>query len=1079
MASVLSRIQVIMEANTANYNNELRKARKNSKSAFNDISTNAAKMALGVGAALAGMGALSIKTAMSFESSMAEIDKTVEFATSNGLANMRKELQALTTQIPQTFEELAAVTATGGQLGIAEKDLVHFTEVMAKMGVAFDLPAQQVADSMAKIANVFQIPIANIDRLGDAINTLSNNTPATAAQLIDSLLRVGGVAKVYGLSEDATLGLTGALIAMGKPAEVASTAVNSLLTSFSTLDYATKSQLIGFEQLGLNIDDFSKLVATDGKQAIITYLDAINDLEESKRIGTNALIIGKEFGDDITMLAGSVGVLENNWELLGETVNSTKDYFGSMDVEFKKISDTTANKMVLFKNNIDGVVASVGEAFIPALNELLLNMTPMVATIGTWASANPELIQQITLIGGSLIATAVGLKLAVDGFTAAKTTIDGLKLAYVALAGPMGLTIIALGALVAAGVLVYQHWGTIKQTISENKALFMVLGGVVGGVSAILLIHNAALIASSIAATAASVSTAVMTAATVTWSAISTVAATATWAFGAALAAVTSPIGILVVAVAGLIAIGVALYKNWDEINAWANTKWAAITASIKSSLESAKQAVSNAWNNIKTNTVTAFNSIRLSITTALSQLPSKMLTIGKQIINGLINGIKAGASGVASAIGNMASSAVAKAKSVLNIRSPSRVMKTVGEQTAEGMAVGIKKGAKAVVTEAQRMAEQAAKAVEDGIDSFRKRIALFGNTSELSSLMYDINAGKFKGASQARINEWVKQAEALQQLESQLKATNALKERFDKWQDERDKMRSKATDLISGRAAQYQADKKSIGVDFDGLDVNGPQTEAEKLRAAYDKKMAIVDKYEQTHTDKKAQAEKARLALTENFNQSSKDLELQRQAANLGSITALFGMALGETSKGYKGMFLIQKAFDFASAQSASFTAIAKAWGSAPFPANIPAVATTTLQTGIIPAAIQALNPKGFMKGGYTGDYPTNMPVGPVHGKEFVAHAAATTKYRSELESMNNGTYESNKRNQGVIIYMTNNAPVDVATNVNNDGSIEMRIDKRLDQRLPQAMAQQINDPYSATNQALKNNYHLQRKLG
>lgn len=1052
MASVLSRIQVIMEANTANYNNELRKARKNSKSAFNDISTDAAKMALGVGAALAGMGALSLKTAMSFESSMAEIDKTVEFTTSNGLANMRKELQALTTQIPQTFEELAAVTATGGQLGIAERDLVRFTEVMAKMGVAFDLPAQQVADSMAKIANVFQIPIANIDRLGDAINTLSNNTPATAAQLIDSLLRVGGVAKVYGLSEDATLGLTGALIAMGKPAEVASTAVNSLLTSFSTLDYATKSQLIGFEQLGLNIDDFSKLVATDGKQAIITYLDAINDLEESKRIGTNALIIGKEFGDDITMLAGSVGVLENNWELLGETVNSTKDYFGSMDVEFKKISDTTANKMVLFKNNIDGVVGSVGEAFIPALNDLLLNITPLVAIIGTWVSANPELIQQITLIGGALIGTAVSLKLAVDGFTAAKTTIDGLKVAYVALATPMGLTIIALGALLAASVLVYQHWETIKQTISENKVLFMVLGGAVAGVSTILLIHNAAVIASSVAATAASVSTAVMTAATVTWSTVSTVAATATWALSAAIAAVTSPIGILVVAVAGLIAIGVALYKNWDEINAWANTKWAAITASIKSSLESAKQAVSNAWSNIKTSTVTAFNSIRVSITAALSQLPSKMLTIGKQIINGLINGIKAGASGVASAIGNMASSAVAKAKSVLNIRSPSRVMKTVGEQTAEGMAVGIKKGAKAVVIEAQRMAAQAAKAVEDGIDSFRKRIALFGNTSELSSLMFDINAGKFKGASQARINELVKQAETLQQLESQLKATNALKERFDKWQDELDKRRSKATDLISGRAAQYQADKKSIGVDFDSLDVNGPQTEAEKLRVAYQNKMAIVDKYEQTHTDKQAQAEKARLALTENFNQASRDLELQRQAANIGSITALFGMALGETSKGYKGMFLIQKAFDFASAQSASFTAIAKAWGSAPFPANIPAVATTTLQTGIIPAAIQALNPKGFMKGGYTGDYPTNMLVGPVHGKEFVTHAAATTKYRSELEAMNDGTYERSNS-------ATNNINVSVTVTGNGQSSVEsdQQMGRNLGNVISAAVKQQI----------------------
>lgn len=1075
MASVLSRIQVIMEANTANYNNELRKARKNSKSAFNDISTNAAKMALGVGVALAGMGALSIKTAMSFESSMAEIDKTVEFATSNGLANMRKELQALTTQIPQTFEELAAVTATGGQLGIAEKDLVHFTEVMAKMGVAFDLPAQQVADSMAKIANVFQIPIANIDRLGDAINTLSNNTPATAAQLIDSLLRVGGVAKVYGLSEDATLGLTGALIAMGKPAEVASTAVNSLLTSFSTLDYATKSQLIGFEQLGLNIEDFSKLVATDGKQAIITYLDAINDLEESKRIGTNALIIGKEFGDDITMLAGSVGVLENNWELLGETVNSTKNYFGSMDVEFKKISDTTANKMVLFKNNIDGVVASVGEAFIPALNELLLNMTPMVATIGTWASANPELIQQITLIGGSLLGAVVSLKLFADGVSAAKTTIDGLKIAHTALASPMGLTVIGLGILLAAGVLVYQNWDEIKQIINDNQPAFIALSVSVTALTVALIAANAPLILLKVQAAATAIQAGVMTVATSAWSVAAGVAATATWTFNAALAVLTSPITLVVAAIALIATGGYLVVKNWSAISAGLRTEFDKVRAAVANAVAT----MSAWWERLVANTTGSFNRIKNSISSALNALPAKMLQIGKQIINGLINGIKSGASSVVSAIGNMASSAVAKAKSVLNIRSPSRVMKTVGEQTAEGMAVGIKKGAKTVVAEAQRMAEQAAKAVEDGIDSFRKRIALFGDTSELSSLMYDINDGKFKGASQTRINEWVKQAETLQQLESQLKATNALKERFDKWQDERDKMRSKATDLISGRAAQYQADKKSIGVDFDGLDVNGPQTEAEKLRAAYENKMAIVDKYEQTHTDKQAQAEKARLRLTEQFNQSTKDLELQRQAANLGSITALFGMALGETSKGYKGMFLIQKAFDFASAQSASFTAIAKAWGSAPFPANIPAVATTTLQTGIIPAAIQALNPKGFMKGGYTGDYPTNMPVGPVHGKEFVAHAAATTKYRSELESMNNGTYESNKRNQGVIIYMTNNTPVDVATNVNNDGSIEMRIDKRLDQRLPQAMAQQINDPYSATNQALKNNYHLQRKLG
>lgn len=750
MASVLSRIQIIMEANTAKYNNEMRQARENSTTTFSKIGQSASKMALVAGTALAAMGALSLKTAMSFETSMAEIDKTVEFTSSNGLANMRKELQALTTQIPQTFEELAAVTATGGQLGIAEKDLVHFTEVMAKMGVAFDIPAQQAADSMAKIANVFQIPIANIDRLGDAINTLSNNTPATAAQLIDSLQRVGGVAKVFGLSEDATLGLTGALIAMGKPAEVASTAVNSLLTSFSTLDNATKSQLIGFEQLGLNIDDFSKLVATDGKQAIITYLEAINKLEQSKRIGTNALIIGKEFGDDITMLAGSVGVLENNWAMLGETVNTTKDYFGSMDVEFEKISATSANKMVLFKNNIDGVVASVGEAFIPALNELLLNITPLAATIGTWVAANPELIQQITLIGGSLIGTVLGLKLAVDGFTAAKTTVDGLKLAYAALGTTMGLTVLGLGILLAAGVLIYQNWEEIKRVVKDNEPAFIALGIAVGAITTALIAAKAPLIFMTAQSWLVAAGTTAASVGAGLWSAAAGVAAAATWTFNAALAVLTSPILLVVAAIALIAAGGYLVVKNWGAISAGLNAEF----NKIKSYVLNTVATMQAAWDRGVANTRGAITNIKNTIVTTLKELPSRMLQIGKDIVNGLINGIKSGASGVATAIGSMASSAVAKAKSVLDIRSPSRVMKKVGEQTAQGMADGIKKGKKAVVTEAQKMAAEAVKAVKDGIQSLEKELALFGNNNRLAEFNYDVGIGKYKGAAQSDINK-------------------------------------------------------------------------------------------------------------------------------------------------------------------------------------------------------------------------------------------------------------------------------------------------------------------------------------
>ena len=1043
-----------------------------------------AKAAALAGVALAGAIGLSINKAQSWESSMAEINKTVNFAADDGLANMRKGLQELTTRIPQTFEELAAVTATGGQLGIAEENLIGFTETMAKMGVAFDIPAQQAADSMAKIANVFQIPIENISNLGDAINTLSNNTPATAAQLIDSLQRVGGVAKVFGLSEDATLGLTGALIAMGKPAEVASTAVNSLLTTFSTLDNATKSQEIGFQQLGLNIEDFSKLVKTDGKQAITTYLEAINKLEQSERIGTNALIIGKEFGDDITMLAASVGVLENNWAMLGETAGTTKEYFGSMDEEFVKISETSANKMKLFKQNIDGVVAGLGDAFIPALNDLLYTLTPFIATISIWVSENPELIKQIVTIGGSLLAAVVSMKLFADGVNAAKTTIDGLKLAYTALATPMGLTIAALSALVVVGVLVYQNWETISKTISENKTLFTVIGGVIGGVSAILLIHNAALIASSVASAAAAASTAIMTAATVTWSAISAVAATATWAFGAAIAFVTSPIGILVIAIASLIAIGVALYKNWDQINAYANAKWAAITATIKSSLEAAKQAVSSAWNSIKTATVTAFNNIKTSIITTLSQLPSRMMQIGRDIVMGLVNGIKSGASGVATAIGSMASSAVAKAKSVLDIRSPSRVMKKVGEQTAEGMAVGIKKGAKAVKTEAQKMASSAIEAVDTGIARIKKELALFGNNSNLADLEYDIKIGKYNGVSDAKKNEYrnvtaeleaktklaaanksvqdsidglMKQqalfgnnsslASLMYDIEHTDKYKDATKELTDKLIEqtralEQLGMTAKATDAIRSRFAKLQSDTEASNKAVAGVMAEiSSESPLGKIEADYARRLAIITENELLITGVIGSETAKREAIEKSYMDAKRDLMLSQGEALFGDLSDLAKGFAGEQSGIYKTMFAIEKAFAIAQSAIAIQTAVAKAMavGVTPIDRAINIGSAISAGAGIM-STLMSISGKGFKDGGYTGNMGTSSVAGVVHGQEYVFDAQSTKRIGVDnLNAMRRG--DAPKGGGDVNITVNNMSSAKVETQKDDNGNIVMTI--------------------------------------
>lgn len=76
-----------------------------------------------------------------------------------------------------------------------------------------------------------------------------------------------------------------------------------------------------------------------------------------------------------------------------------------------------------------------------------------------------------------------------------------------------------------------------------------------------------------------------------------------------------------------------------------------------------------------------------------LSDIGSQFETVGANIINGIVAGIKAGASKVVSSITDVASSAVSAAKEALDIASPSRVFEKIGGYIPAGMVQGIDGG--------------------------------------------------------------------------------------------------------------------------------------------------------------------------------------------------------------------------------------------------------------------------------------------------------------------------------------------------------------------------------------------------
>ncbi|MGE3299364.1 MAG: phage tail tape measure protein, partial [Arcobacter sp.] len=191
--------------------------------------------------ALGGTVAMPFKFAIDFESAMADVKKVVNFASEGEAKLFEKSLLSLSKTIPLSATELATITASGGQLGIAKENLLEFTTTVAKMSTAFDMSAESAGDSIAKLMNVYGLTQNQVVELGDAINHLSDTSASKAREVVEVLGRIGGTAKVFGLTTVQTSALSSAFLALGKPPEVAATSINALLLKLKTADKQNKS----------------------------------------------------------------------------------------------------------------------------------------------------------------------------------------------------------------------------------------------------------------------------------------------------------------------------------------------------------------------------------------------------------------------------------------------------------------------------------------------------------------------------------------------------------------------------------------------------------------------------------------------------------------------------------------------------------------------------------------------------------------------------------------------------------------------------------------------------------------------
>lgn len=441
-----------------------------------------AKSAMKRGAAFGAAAAVPLKFAIDEESVNAEIAKVADFANDKQKKEVTDSLKKMiTTEIPMSYKEIGELAAAGAQGGIETVDLSKFSELAAKMGVAFDMEAGEAGQKMANWKAAFGMDMDELKALGDKVNYLGNNSAASAASISNVISRVGALGEVAGVGSGEVAGLGAAMIAMGTDDDVAATGIKKVLTTLASGGNKASKAI-----LGIGGADLSKAMKMDGAGTIIDVFEKIKALNPEEQTGALRDIFGQQN-------IGAIAPLLNNLDLVKEYLGMVGDkskYAGSMQQEFDAQAGTTANQLKILKNQAVDAGMVIGGAMLPAFKKGVEKLQEWAVKIKTFAEENPKAMETILKIGGALAGLAVVtpiIKSIVSGvaglYNAFKIIKDAFSLANIVskvaslggIVGKVGLAVKAvigfiianpivgiIAGIVAVVVLLWKNWDKVK-----------------------------------------------------------------------------------------------------------------------------------------------------------------------------------------------------------------------------------------------------------------------------------------------------------------------------------------------------------------------------------------------------------------------------------------------------------------------------------------------------------------------------------------------------------------------------------------------------------------------------------------
>lgn len=273
--------------------------------------------------------------------------------------------------------------------------------------------------------------------------------------------------------------------------------LEALATSLSRVTAVDDDVILKNEALMLTFTQVGKEIFPEAIQAAINLSSVMGqDLQSS------IVQIGKALNDPVAGMTAlkKVGVsftadqkdMIKELVASGDAMGAQKLILAELATEFGGAAAAQAKgltgQLSSMKNEVQNLEEAIGGALVPALSGLATAVLPIVIGVTDWAKANPDLMTSLVGITAAVGAFAVvvgPLLIALPGISVA---LGALPVIFAALTGPIGLAVLAVVGLVAAGVALYENSETVRSTVDAAwRALSDAAVEIFGNIKAVVL----------------------------------------------------------------------------------------------------------------------------------------------------------------------------------------------------------------------------------------------------------------------------------------------------------------------------------------------------------------------------------------------------------------------------------------------------------------------------------------------------------------------------------------------------------------------------------------------------------------